>query len=218
MTSTSADNGDMHIMTSEAVGVFPDAGSLNEAVAQLGIAGFDRTAISILAVGPKHAGGDAGPQRTPLEIADDPETQLAAFVSQGSRDAALAMTVTIPLEAGAFGAAWAVAAAGSAILVALSATVVGGVVGAGVGALIYYAVGRRHAVAIESQLATGGLVLWVTTPNEAAEALAIRVLTGCGGTFVHVHVIDRAWGVADIPLHGLQPDPFLEHDPSRGPA
>lgn len=41
------------------------------------------------------------------------------------------------------------------------------------------------------------------------------VLTSCGGTFVHVHRIERTWGVANIPLHGAQPDPFLEHDPSH---
>jgi hypothetical protein len=29
---------------------------------------------------------------------------------------------------------------------------------------------------------------------------------------VHVHQFDRHWGVADSPLNGIQPDPFLEHD------
>lgn len=206
---------DTHYMASEAVGVFPDASSLNEAVAQLGIAGFDRASISVLGVDAKHPGHDAGPHRTPSEIADDPATKLTAFVSQGSRDAAQGMTIAIPLEVGAFGAAWAVAAAGSAILVAISATVVGGVVGAGVGALLYYAVARRHAAAIQSQLATGGLILWVNTPDKSAEARALGVLTSCGGAFVHVHRIERTWGVANIPLHGVQPDPFLEHDPSH---
>lgn len=205
----------MHYLASEAVGVFPDAGSLNEAVAQLGIAGFERASISVLGVDAKHPGHGIGPYRTPSDIADDPATKLTAFVSQGSQDGAQSMTIAIPLEVGAFGAAWAVAAAGSAILVAISATVVGGAVGAGVGALLYYAVARRHAAAIQSQLATGGLILWVNTPDKSAEARALGVLTSCGGAFVHVHCIERTWGVANTPLHGAQPDPFLEHDPSH---
>lgn len=137
-------------LASEAVGVFPDASSLNEAVAQLCVAGFARASISILGVNAKHPGSGAGPHRTPADIADDPATNLAAFVSQGSWDAARCMAIAIPLEVGAFRAAWAVAAVGSAILVAISATVVGGAVGAGVGALLYHAVARRHAVAIQS--------------------------------------------------------------------
>jgi hypothetical protein len=206
---------DMHYLASEAVGVFPDASSLNEAVTQLGIAGFDRASISVLGIDAKHPGQDAGPHGTASEIADDPAAKLTAFVSQGSRDAAQSMTIAIPLEIGASGAAWAVAAAGSAMLVAISATVVGGVVGAGLGALLYYTVARRHAAAIQSQLATGGLILWVNTPDKSAEARALGVLTSCGGAFVHVHCIERTWGVANIPLHGVQPDPFLEHDPSH---
>jgi hypothetical protein len=31
-------------------------------------------------------------------------------------------------------------------------------------------------------------------------------------------MIDRPWGVANAPLHGVQSDPFLEHDPTADAA
>ena len=50
------------------------------------------------------------------------------------------------------------------------------------------------------------------TPDDAAEQTALDVLRRSGGRLVHTHTIDREWGVADSPVYGVQPDPFLEHD------
>ncbi len=50
------------------------------------------------------------------------------------------------------------------------------------------------------------------------EERARAVLQECGAGFVHTHTIDRPWGVANSPLHGVEPDPFLEHDPSLDEA
>ena len=122
------------------------------------------------------------------------------------------MAIAFPAGIGGFTGAWAVAAAGGALVTAIGMTVLGGAVGAGLGALLFYAVASHHAVDIESQLAAGGLVLWVSTPDEAAEQRALEVLRRCGGMSVHAHTIDREWGVANSPLHDVQPDPFLEHD------
>ena len=63
-------------------------------------------------------------------------------------------------------------------------------------------------------MAHGGLILWVQVADSATDERVQAVLRACGGTLVHTHTIDRPWGVADSPLHDLQPDPFLEHDPS----
>ena len=116
-----------------------------------------------------------------------------------------------PEEIGGFAGAWAVAAAGGALITAVGMTVLGGAVGAA-GYAAAYAVARHHAVDVESQLVAGGLVLWVATPDDAAEQRALDVLRRCGGALVHSHTIDREWGVANAPLHDVQPDPFLEHD------
>ena len=103
---------------------------------------------------------DAAP-RSIRDISDDPSTPTAAFVSDLSRGEARGVATAVPLVIGGFGAAWAVAATGGALLFAIGATAATGALGAGLGALLYHAVARRHAAAIRDQMAGGGLILWV---------------------------------------------------------
>jgi hypothetical protein len=201
----------------EVVGVFDSQANLEAAVERLGI---DRLAISVLGAGgprPDEPGksGVAAALRSVLDISDDPSTPTTAFVSDVSQSEARGMATAIPLVIGGFGAAWAVAAIGGTLLFAIGATVASGAVGAGLGALLYHAVARRHTAAIHNQMARGGLILWVRVADTATEERAMAVLRECGAGSVHTHSIDRPWGVADVPLHGVQPDPFLERDPSR---
>jgi hypothetical protein len=202
----------MHYAAREVVGAFPSAAALENAVEQLGIAGVDRAAISVLGVSGQRSAALEGLYRSAKAIADDPAAQHAAFVSQGSRTEGEAVAVGVPALLGGMTGAWAVAAAGGALVTAIGITVLGGAIGTGLGALLFYAVSRHHAADIESQLATGGLVLWVSTPDEAAERRALEVLRNCGGVSVHTHTVDKTWGVADSPMHDAQPDPFLERD------
>ena len=102
------------------------------------------------------------------------------------------------------------AAAGGVLAAAIGATIVGGAVGAGLGVLLVRAVARHHADNARSQLARGGSVIWVSTPDEAAEQRAMDLLRRCGGTSVHTHSVTREWGVANSPLHDVQPDPLLK--------
>jgi hypothetical protein len=205
-------------IAAEVVGVFANSSALNAAVEQLGIAGIDRAAMSVLGVDPHHTGdgqatNDSAP-RSARSVSDDPTTPQSAFVSHVSRKEAQGMAIAIPMEIAGFGTAWAMAAAGGALLLAIGATVAAGAVGAGLGALLYHAVARRHAAAIHAQIAHGGLILWVTVHDKATEARVTAVLQRCDAGSVHTHMIDRQWGVADVPLHNVEPDPFLEHDPS----
>jgi hypothetical protein len=202
----------------EVVAVFPRPAALEAAVEQLGIAGIDRAAMSVLGVEPHRADdgtGGAHPEpHSATVMSDDPATPQSAFVSHVSKTEARGMAIAIPMEIAGFGAAWAMAAAGGALLLAIGATVVAGAIGAGVGALLYHAVARRHAAAIEGQIASGGLILWVAVHDMATEERVANVLRGCHGGSVHTHLIDRTWGIANVPLHNVQPDPFLEHDPT----
>jgi hypothetical protein len=198
--------------TREVVGVFASAEALDGAIQELGFAGVNRAAISVLGVAaPRHGHVDAI-YRSAQAISDDPLAQQAAFISRGSLAEAGAVAIAGPLMIGGFTGAWAVAAAGGALLTAIGATVMGGALGAGLGALVCHAVSRRHAAKIEAELAGGGLILWVRTPDRAAEIRAFGVLSRCGGASVHAHTIDRPWGSADMPLHDFQPDPLLEND------
>ena len=212
MNGTSDKSGTMHYAAREVVGVFPTASTLEAAVEQLEIAGVNRAAISVLGVDAQRSGRIDAIYRSAESIEDDPAVRQAAFVSQESRTEGKAFAISLPLSIGSFTGAWAVAAAGGALAVAIGTTIVGGAVGAGLGVLLVRAVARHHADNARSQLARGGSVLWVSTPDEAAEQRALEVLQRCGGTSVHTHSVTREWGVADSPLDGVQPDPLLERD------
>jgi hypothetical protein len=196
----------------EVVGVFPTASALDTVVEQLEIAGVNRAAISVLGVDANRAGRIDALYRSAEAVADDPAARHAAFVSGDSQAEGKAFAISLPMGIGGFAGAWAVAAAGGALAVAIGATVLGGAVGAGLGALLVRALLRHHADNIQSQLAQGGLVLWVSTPDSPAEQRALAVLRRCGGASVHALSATQEWGVADAPLHDLQPDPFLERD------
>lgn len=206
-------DGTMHYAAREVVGVFPTSNALEAAVEQLGIEGVDRAAISVLGAGTEHPKSVEAMFPSARAMSDDPSTPLATFVSKPVRAEGETLAIAFPLGIGGFAGAWAVAAAGGALVLAIGATVAGGVVGAGLGLLLYRAVAKKHADNIAAQVATGGLVLWVSTPDAAAEERALRVLQSCGGQSVHAHTIDRNWGVEDAPLHDVQPDPFLSSDP-----
>jgi hypothetical protein len=202
----------MHYSAREIVGVFPTSEALEAAVDQLEIAGVNRAAISVLGIDRQRPASIDTVFQSAKAISDDPVARHAAFVSQPARVEGESLAITFPFLVGGMAAAWAVAAAGGALLLAIGATVVGGGVAAGLGTLLYRAVSQKHAANIAAQLSTGGLVLWVSTPDAAAEARALQVLRNCGGQSVHAHTIDQHWGVEDTPLHGVQPDPFLESD------
>jgi hypothetical protein len=217
------EEGTVHNLVREVVGVFDTPAHLEEAVDQLDRAGLDRAAMSVLGAEtprpdePRNDRAGLAP-RSIIAIADDPTTPTTAFVSDISRSEARGMATAVPLLIGGFGAAWAVAAAGGALLFAIGATVASGAVGAGLGALLYHAVARHHAAAIRGQMAQGGLILWVRITDKDVEEKVTAVLRERGAGFVHTHMIERAWGVANSPLNGVQPDPFLEPDPSAEPA
>lgn len=148
------------------------------------------------------------------EAADDPRAPQGAAISSHSRAEIEAAAIGLPFQIGGFAGAYAVVAAGGALAAAIAATILGGVVGGGLGALLALAVARHHADRVREQLANGGLVLWVRTPDEASERRALAILEKCGATSVHLHAIEREWGVKDTLLHDAQFDPLLlERDP-----
>ena len=212
MNDTSLALATEHYAAHEVVGVFPTVEAVDTAIAQLGFAGVSRAAISVLGVDTNRSGHVDALYRSAEAISDDPAARQAAFVSYASRAEGEGAAIAVPMTIGGFAAAWAVAAAGSALMIAIGATIAGGALGAGLGALLYHAVARQHAEKIQAQLKSGGLILWVSTPDAAAEKRALDMLQRCGGTFVHAHTVDRQWGVADTPLSDVQPDPFLEND------
>jgi hypothetical protein len=188
---------------------------LDEAVERLGMVGIDRAAISVLAVKGERSGRMKAFYDSAAPIVAGDALQQATYVSEDSRTEGKIVSIAIPFQIGGFAGAWAVAAVGGALVTALAGAVVVGAIGAGLGAVVYRAVARHHAPDIHDKLVQGGFALWVSTPDAGMEGRATEVLQRCGATSVHTHTAMRTWGVADSPLDGVQPDPFLERDPIK---
>jgi hypothetical protein len=208
MHETSVDD-TLHYTAREVVAVFADTKGVEAAIEQLAMAGVDRAALSVRGVDTEPPSQLGAASRSALAIAKDQAAPRAAFISHGTRVEGKAVAIALPLQIGSFAGAWAVAAAGGALVAAIGAAAVGGAVGAGLGILLLRAVAHHHAAGIEAQLTQGGLILWVATPDDAAEPLVRDVLCRNGGQSVHEITTVKTWGAADTPLHDVQPDPFL---------
>lgn len=208
MADFQMDSGTWKYRAREAVGVFATPDALEAAVDELEHVGFDRAAMSVLATDAKVTERIGHLYRSVAEEAEDPRAPQAAFVSRDSRTEGEAAAVGMPFQIGGFAGAAAVAAAGGSLAAAIAATILGGAIGGGIGALLALTVERRHAESIRERLAEGGLVLWVSTPDDAAENRALAVLRQCGAESVHAHTVERDWGWRDRPL-AAQLDPLL---------
>lgn len=171
-------------MTREAVAVFQDWSSLEAAVDELKAAGFPDEAYSLLA--------DRSTVQEKLghlysrveELEDDPAAPRTAFTSLkpiAEREALVvgSMSWLPPLLA-----VGVVVASAGTIAAALAATAM---VGAGIAPVLAEWMDRRQADRLEEQIERGGILLWVTTPDEASEAAAIAILTRHADHDVHIH-------------------------------
>ncbi len=195
---------------SEVVGVVSSAAQLDDVVDALQGAGFDRSAISILG---RYQGGDGRLLSTFEAIAkaeDDPKARRVAPAAGVSVAEGEAAAVGIPMQIGAVAGAAAAVATGGARAVAIAATALGAAAGGGVGALLAHAIGRRYHNSVVDQVGAGGLVLWVTTPDDAKRKRATETMTRLGLRDVHTHEIE----LTDPAPKMIDPDPLLERDPA----
>src|SRR5437667_597809 len=189
----------------EAGGVFQDAGSLQAAVDELLLNGFDRSTLSLMATSDTVERELGHRYRRVEEMADDPNAPHVAYVGvdspvtgQGAAAAALAYI-------GACGAAATVVASGGALAVAIAAALVAGASGGMIGAGIARFIDHYHARRLQDQLERGGILLWVRTIDEHCERLACDILERNGATNVHIHSLPAP----EVPLevggvsHGL---------------
>jgi hypothetical protein len=164
----------------EAVGIFDDQASLQAAIDQLMLAGFERFELGLL----DH---DAAPDTAPHHLADDTAVPRKPYVAPESvgdaQGGLIAGFALIP----AMGAAAATAGAGAAIAATAAVTAATGGVGALVGGALAYALTRKRARGIASQEDAGGLLLWVRVRSAAHERLALDILRRNAAHHVHGH-------------------------------
>jgi hypothetical protein len=171
----------------EAVGVFHDEQSLQAVVDELLVAGFDRSAFSLVA-------GQHAIERKlghyferVSDVEDDPEIPRQAYVGIDSRTEAKGLVVGGLFYVGATAAAGAIVASGGTLAAALAGAALAGGAGGAVGAWLARLIGRHHAHHLQTQLDHGGILLWVRVHDEAEERRAIEILRKGGAEDVHVH-------------------------------
>ena len=160
------------IKVREVTGVFRSREDLEAGVDALLRAGFDRADIDLMADVETVAEKLRGLYAPPVELADVPEVPRQAFVAREDVTIPLAGVAGILTYLGATAAALGVVASGGALATAVAAAAAGGATAGGIGALIARSLGKEHARALEEQLATGSLVLWVRVRSPDREQKA----------------------------------------------
>ncbi|MCU0837131.1 MAG: general stress protein [Rhodospirillales bacterium] len=207
MTETGADTPTVTVR--EAVGVFNHQDSLQAAIDDLLEHGFDRAEISVLASEKAVADKLGHLYQRVSELEDDPNTPRTAFVSKDDVTEAKAFAISGLGYVGAVAAVGIIVASGGTLAAVIGGALAAGGVGAGLGSVLARAIGRESAKNIETQIARGGILLWVRTRDPLHETRAVEVLKKHGGSDVHIHDIVTQAEPEDDPLTGMQPDPFL---------
>ena len=209
MTNPESADGREAYKACEAVGILDDAAALDAAVDELERSGFDCAAISVLAsdsiVHERLSKLDSSVQ----EIEDNPEAAQSRFKSKDDLTEGKTAAIGIPLYIGGIAGGLAVVASSGAVVLAITAAIAAGVVGAGIGGLLARLIAHRHIAQVAKQLAQGGLVLWVSVLDDTSSARALDILIRAGARDVHEHEIARQWTLKDRPFAQGQPDPLL---------
>jgi len=173
----------------EAVAVFDTAAALEEAIEALESNGFDRADISLLADAATVEKKLGHRYRRVEDLEDDPNVPRTAFVSTESVGDAKGALVGALSYVGAVAAAGAIVATGGTLAAAITAAVMSGAAGGVVGTALASVIDYRHAEYLQDQLAHGGLLLWVRTPDAVHELRAVEILQAYTAHDVHVHTV-----------------------------
>lgn len=173
-------------MVREAVGVFHDEKSLQSAVDELLIAGFDRSKLSLLADQRAIEKKLGHLYEKVAEIVEDPMAPSRAFVGIDSRTVGKGAMISALAYVGAVGAAGLVVASQGTLLAALIWAGVAGGSGGLIGTVLSRYLDRRHALYIERQIDRGGILLWVRTEDLGSERRALDILKQHSAADVHV--------------------------------
>lgn len=171
----------------EVVGIFRDPGALEQAVSDLGSAGWDRADMSLLA---QHGVLKPEPVTTgSADLADDEHAEREAVTSDPDVRQRRTLAAGMAGVVGAFLASGATILTGGGVLAAVvGAAVVGGGAGAAVDALVHRIDDRRGKF-LRDQVEQGGILLWARLRDPAQERIATDIMRRCGAIDVHVHEI-----------------------------
>ena len=175
----------------EAVGVFADERSYQEAIDELLSSGFDHADISMLAAEKtvQEKLNNTYTQTTDLTDTTGKHTHRRHYVATESVGNAKGVMIGGLLYVGALVAAGPVILSGGTLAAASAAAVVAGGAGGFLGSVLSKWLGDSEGKHIQTQLENGGLVLWVHTRDADHERRAIEIMQRHSGQDVHGHTV-----------------------------
>jgi outer membrane lipoprotein SlyB len=186
----------------EAVGVFHEPDSLQEAIDELLSSGFDRAEISLLASEHAIETKLSHRYRKVAELEDDPRVPRTAYVSLESIGDAEGGLIGGLMYLGAVAAGGAAVASGGTLAGAFLAAAMAGGAGGLFGSALARLIDFHHADYLQRQLDKGGLLLWVHARDTEHEQRAKRILERHSGEDVHVHELSAEAYLAARPQAG----------------
>ncbi|PPD44199.1 MAG: hypothetical protein CTY15_07860 [Methylocystis sp.] len=173
----------------EVVGVFDNLETLQSAIDDLLVDGFDQSEISLLAdeITVREKFGESHIPAKELE--DNPATPRREYVAPESRNEAKAALIGGLFYIGAAGGAFATLASGGAFAAALATAAMAGVGGGVLGGTLAALLGMREATWTQEQMSHGGILLWVRAWDAERERKAIDLMTKNRGRNVHAHTL-----------------------------
>ncbi len=193
----------------EVVGVVDSLQELETAVDRLMAAGIDRSDIDLMADRMSILRKLGKYYVDPVEAADNPLTPRRPLVLREDLGEGAAAAFGLLTYLGAIGAAGAVLASGGALAAAALAAIAGGAASGGLGALFGRSLTQRQLEMLESELEGGGRVLFVRLRSKDQEERVKTALSEAGAENIFVHEIELPRTVEDVPLHDINPDPWL---------
>jgi hypothetical protein len=176
--------GASRITVREAVAVFEDVSELDAAVEELRKAGFARADISLLATEDAVQRKLGHRYEQVEELEDEPDAPRVIYKTPAalaeSDDVLIGSLTYLP----AVVAAGTVVASAGVVAAAVTGTALAGAL---IATVLTRWLGKHHAEHLQEQLDRGGLLLWVRTPDAAAEQRALAILTRHSAHDVHIH-------------------------------
>jgi hypothetical protein len=174
----------------EAVARFADPKKLEQAVSDLQSHGFNRADISFIArAGTGVSGELAKDYADTRQAEDDPHAPQEAAIDSSDVRQGRTLATSMAAVIASFAAAGFTVATGGGAAIAAGAAVAAGVGIGAVGAALGWKAGDSEHKFFDEQLERGGVLLWVRTPDAAAEERALTVLCACDGYDAHIRAV-----------------------------
>jgi hypothetical protein len=177
--------------TREAVGLFHDEKTLQDAADELLINGFNHSDLSLLAADRTIEAHLGHKFERVADLEDKSGVAFQAFIDSDSRTEGKGALVGGLFYVGAMAAAGMVVASGGAMAALILGVAAGGGAGGLIGVFLARFLDKHHAHALQEHLDKGGLLLWVHTPDEAHERKALEILRRAGAEDAHVHALPK---------------------------